>query len=131
MQTDTRLGSFQAVVEAAPQHSDMLNALRTLAHELHPGGMEFASIKERSVSWGYGQSKMTTWYAYVMAHTHHVNLGFFHGTSLPDPEALLEGTGETLRHVKLKTVAAVQHPAVRALMIAARDERSANLAAPA
>ncbi|QOY91110.1 DUF1801 domain-containing protein [Paludibaculum fermentans] len=34
--------------------------------------------------------------------THHVTLGFWHGTALPDPEGLLEGEGGSVRHIKLR-----------------------------
>lgn len=32
----------------------------------------------------------------------HVNLGFYYGTNLYDPSGLLEGTGKSLRHVKIR-----------------------------
>jgi hypothetical protein len=41
-------------------------------------------------------------FAYVNIFTAHVNVGFFHGASLPDPARLLQGTGKYMRHVKLK-----------------------------
>ncbi len=41
-------------------------------------------------------------FAYVNVFTSHVNVGFFHGASLPDPAHLLQGTGKFMRHVKLK-----------------------------
>jgi hypothetical protein len=34
----------------------------------------------------------------------HITFGFFWGTSLDDPNGLLEGTGKNLRHVKLRTI---------------------------
>ncbi len=40
-------------------------------------------------------------FAYVNAFASHVNVGFFFGTVLHDPEGLLEGTGRYMRHVKL------------------------------
>jgi hypothetical protein len=42
-------------------------------------------------------------FAYVNAFTSHVNVGFFHGASLPDPAHLLQGQGKSMRHVKLKS----------------------------
>jgi len=41
-------------------------------------------------------------FGYVNVFTSHVNVGFFHGASLPDPARLLEGTGKFMRHVKLR-----------------------------
>lgn len=42
-------------------------------------------------------------FAYVNAFTAHVNVGFFRGAELPDPQGLLEGTGKFMRHVKLRS----------------------------
>jgi hypothetical protein len=41
-------------------------------------------------------------FAYVNAFKAHVNVGFFRGAELADPERLLEGTGKFMRHVKLR-----------------------------
>lgn len=41
-------------------------------------------------------------FAYVNAFKGHVNVGFFRGAELADPEHLLEGTGKLMRHVKLR-----------------------------
>lgn len=40
-------------------------------------------------------------FAYVNVFTAHVNVGLFRGAELGDPAQLLEGTGKTMRHVKL------------------------------
>ena len=40
-------------------------------------------------------------FGYVNAFSAHVNLGFFRGAELADPEGLLEGSGKFMRHVKL------------------------------
>jgi hypothetical protein len=41
-------------------------------------------------------------FGYVNAFANHVNVGFFHGSALPDPARLLEGSGKRMRHVKLR-----------------------------
>ncbi len=41
-------------------------------------------------------------FAYVNAFKAHVNVGFFRGAELTDPDGLLEGTGKFMRHVKLR-----------------------------
>ncbi len=41
-------------------------------------------------------------FGYVNVFTSHVNVGFFRGSSLPDPARLLQGSGKHMRHVKLK-----------------------------
>ena len=41
-------------------------------------------------------------FAYVNAFKAHVNVGFFRGAEIADPQGLLEGTGRFMRHVKLR-----------------------------
>jgi len=41
-------------------------------------------------------------FGYVAVFRSHTNVGFFHGTPLPDPAHLLQGTGKFMRHVKLR-----------------------------
>jgi len=41
-------------------------------------------------------------FGYVNVFSSHVNVGFFHGAALPDPDRLLQGAGKFMRHVKLK-----------------------------
>src|SRR5215470_5199776 len=40
-------------------------------------------------------------FAYVNVFKAHVNVGFFRGAEIADPDRLLEGTGKFMRHVKL------------------------------
>jgi hypothetical protein len=62
-------------------------------------------------------------YLYLQAHRMHVNLGFYHATGLPDPDNLLEGTGKSLRHTKIRHLEATRHPAVLDIMRQAIAER--------
>lgn len=41
-------------------------------------------------------------FAYVNAFKAHVNVGFFRGAEIADPDGLLQGTGKFMRHVKLR-----------------------------
>src|SRR4051794_25091655 len=41
-------------------------------------------------------------FGYVNAFTRHVNVGFFRGAEIDDPDRLLEGTGKFMRHVKVR-----------------------------
>jgi hypothetical protein len=52
---------------------------------------------------------------YIWPGKTHATMGFFFGTSLDDPESLLEGTGKRMRHVKVKSVETARSPAVAAL----------------
>ena len=41
-------------------------------------------------------------FGYVNVFKDHVNVGFFRGAEIADPNELLEGTGRLMRHVKLR-----------------------------
>lgn len=58
-------------------------------------------------------------FGYVNVFTSHVNVGFFHGASLPDPARLLQGTGKFMRHVKLRPGTATNTAALTSLIEAA------------
>lgn len=55
-------------------------------------------------------------FGYVNVFTAHVNVGFFQGASLPDPNGLLQGTGKSMRHVKLRTGTATDIAALSRLI---------------
>jgi len=55
-------------------------------------------------------------FAYVNAFTAHVNVGFFRGAEIADPEGLLEGTGKFMRHVKLRPESHVDSTTLRRLV---------------
>lgn len=67
--------------------------------------------------------------AYVNVFTHHVNVGFFLGAELPDPSGILEGSGQRMRHVKLRFGTRSNTRALEALLRAAYDDLSARVAA--
>ena len=68
-------------------------------------------------------------FAYVNAFTAHVNVGFFHGAELADPQRLLEGTGRFMRHVKLGPARDVDATALAKLIEAAYRDMRRRLAA--
>lgn len=55
-------------------------------------------------------------FGYVNVFTAHVNVGFFRGAELADPEGLLEGTGKFMRHVKLRPGVDVDETALTVLV---------------
>jgi hypothetical protein len=40
--------------------------------------------------------------AYVYSATEYVQFGFFRGSALKDPQGLLEGAGQYVRHIKVR-----------------------------
>lgn len=117
------IGTFDQIVSQAPQHAELLHQVRGLVMALHPTCIEVARPGDRAVSWGWGPRKMSEAYACALPYAGHVNLAFYRGAMLPDPMGMLRGTGKAMRHVSITQAAQVGHPAIRALLIAAREER--------
>jgi hypothetical protein len=61
-------------------------------------------------------------FGYVNVFTSHVNVGFFQGAALFDPERLLQGTGKFMRHVKLRPGMAIEDASVQRLIERAYSE---------
>jgi len=70
-------------------------------------------------SWGIPTFETKDPFCFYMVGKNHVTFGFPYGTSLDDPEGLLEGTGKNLRHVKLRTVEDLEKKGLKELVLAA------------
>ncbi len=67
-------------------------------------------------------------FGYVNVFSSHANVGFFQGAELDDPTGLLEGTGQRMRHVKVKPGVAVDSAALAALIRGAYENMKLTLA---
>jgi len=66
-------------------------------------------------------------FGYVNVFTSHVNVGFFHGASLPDPARFLQGNGKSMRHVKLRPETPIDAATLRKLIEAAYSDIKARV----
>jgi hypothetical protein len=66
-------------------------------------------------------------FGYVNAFTAHVNVGFFQGATLPDPDGLLQGAGKFMRHVKLRPGTPTNAAALSRLIEAAYMDMKARV----
>lgn len=113
-------GTFEEViVDSSPEIREIAFALRTLLAEVMPNITEVPWGHQKTVGYGVGAKKMSEHFCYLAPHKDYVNLGFMYGADLPDPEGLLEGTGKRLRHIKMRSLDDVSHPAIRQLVKAA------------
>ena len=67
-------------------------------------------------------------FAYVNVFGTHLNLGFFRGAELADPDALLQGSGRFMRHVKLGPAHEVDAAALDRLVRRAHQDMRARWA---
>jgi hypothetical protein len=113
-------GTFEDVIAEAPEATkEIAYGLRALLAEIMPGITEVPWAHQKTVGYGVGPRKMSEHFCYIAPQKDYVNLGFMYGTDLPDPQGLLEGSGKSLRHIKIRTLEDVERPAVRKLVEAA------------
>jgi hypothetical protein len=128
MRPETRFGTFEELIAGIdPEGAEIAHRLRSIIIGIHPAAVEVVRLGDRAATYGVGPKKTTEAYTYIMPQQPQVNLGFFHGPSLPDPEGLLEGTGKAMRHVKVRTLEEAERPAIRLLLEAALAERRTAL----
>ncbi|MCU0403977.1 MAG: DUF1801 domain-containing protein [Chitinophagaceae bacterium] len=65
--------------------------------------------------------KLSDAFCMLPIYTKHLNLGFNKGTLLNDPDKLLTGTGNLIRHINLKTKSDYRNASVKALIREAID----------
>ena len=111
------IGTWDDVFGAAtPEVQSIASALRSTIRLADPQTVETARPGENAVTFGTGPAKMKEGYAYLMPLKSRVNLGFYAGAALNDPTDLLEGTGKSLRHIKVTTLELTTDPALTDLI---------------
>lgn len=96
--------AFQNLLKgSSPEVREIAEALRLLIAEILPGVTEVVWEKQGIAGYGIGPKKMSEQFCYINPLKNHVNFGFYYGADLDDPSGLLEGTGKSLRHVKIRS----------------------------
>jgi hypothetical protein len=127
VQTIAQYGTFEeSVAKGSERARRLARQLRKLVAKVMPSVVEVPWPKIRIASYGVGPKKMTEHFCYISTQKDDVNLGFYYGAELPDPDGLLEGKGKLLRHVKIREAAAIRDPALRKLLKAASVHRMPN-----
>ena len=104
------------IADAEPDIQEIAHACRTLIADVLPGVTEVPWGRQKIAGYGVGPKKMSEQFCYIAPYKKRINLGFYYGADLPDPEGLLEGTGKLLRHIKVDSLEMLQNPAVRTLV---------------
>ena len=103
-----------------PAVTKLVIAARRLVLEEAAGAVELIYDAYSAVSAGYSfTGRPSDSCIYVAAYPKGVNIGFWDGTALPDPDRLLEGAGKRGRHIKIRALSDLDRPTVRALIQAA------------
>jgi hypothetical protein len=111
---DKKIAAKNAYVrEDNPALQELVEELRSFVQAVVPG------TKVTVNSWGVPTFIKNDPFCLYMVGKNHVTFGFHCGTSLEDPEGLLEGSGKNLRHVKLRTLEDLQKKGLKDLVLAA------------
>lgn len=121
-------GTFEEFVDSVKSDlKPICGVLRDSKRSLHPGAVEIVWTRQNIASYGMGRKNTSEHYAYISPHKHHVNLGFYWGTSLPDPAGLLGGTGKHLRHARIMTVTEAESRRITDPLIDSIAERKGSV----
>jgi hypothetical protein len=96
-----------------PAMMEITMALRILIKKTVPKSRELLN------PWGLPTYEWHGAIGYIMIGKKHVTFGFARGSELPDPAKLLEGTGKSLRHVKIRDKAQLVDANLRDLILSA------------
>ncbi|MBA3874007.1 MAG: DUF1801 domain-containing protein [Chloroflexota bacterium] len=94
---------------------------RELVKAIVPDVREQVYEAYKTIGYGSG-TKVDAMFCYIAPLKDRINLGFYRGVVLKDADGLLEGTGKLLRHVKVRSMAEVEKPALRQLIVEAVAE---------
>ncbi len=123
-----KTGTFDDLVEMTPEDlRPVIRKLRALVLSIDPAACVVVRLGDRAATFGVGPKKMSEGYVYIMPHKAWINLGFFRGAELDDPENLLQGTGAKMRHVKCRSLDECDRPALAGLIRNALSERKRAL----
>lgn len=119
---------FEDLVATASQElRPIMEALVVMIRNIDSEACEVVRMGDKAITFGLGPKKMSEGYVYIMPQLKWVNLGFYKGADLEDPEGLLEGRGKKLRHIKIHSLEAVDSRGVRDLVGRALAERRSAL----
>src|SRR5262249_15631936 len=91
----------------------VVTALRTLVRTVVPDAHEI--VYHDALGYGPSDSGFDR-ILYIAIFGTHVNLGFFYRGLVPDPEGLLTGSGNRMRHSKMRSPQECMHPALPRLL---------------
>jgi hypothetical protein len=105
--------------------ADLALALREIILEEVPDASESIYQVYTVAIWFGFSGKMKDMFCYIATNARHVNLGFPRGSTLPDPNGVLEGDGKTMRHIKFASHRDLERSFVRRYIHASIEQLGA------
>jgi hypothetical protein len=110
-----KLDSF--IARFSPEMAKLTKAvLKTMRARL-PGAVELVYDKANSLVIGFcPNERASDVINSVAVYRKWINIYFFEGDGLPDPQGLLQGSGTMVRYIRVTDAAQLDQPAVKALL---------------
>ena len=122
---------FQFLLEFKDQEIiDLFTDLREYILALYPDSNELVYHTHALTAVFSISDKLSDAFCMLPIYTNHLNLGFNKGTLLKDPNKLLTGTGNLIRHVDVKKTRDYRNPNVKALIQEAIDFANKDMDKP-
>jgi hypothetical protein len=100
-----------------PPVAKLTKAVLKRMRERLPGAVELIYDKANALAIGFGpDERASNIINSIAVYSNWINLYFFEGDSLPDPERLLKGSGTMVRYIRITSIDDLDRPAVKKLM---------------
>ena len=105
------------IAKQPPAMAKLTKAVLAKLRPRFPGAVELVYDKRRSLVIGFcPDERASNAINSIAVYSKWINLYFFEGDSLPDPEGLLQGSGSMVRSIRITDASDLDRPAVKALM---------------
>ena len=118
---EKRLSAF--IARYSPEVAAVARAALKKMRVRLPGAIELVYDNYNALAVGFGPSERASEAIFSLAvFPKWVTLCFLQGAKVPDPDNLLNGDGNQVRHIRLVDPELLLSPAIRVLMLAALDQ---------
>ena len=105
------------IAKQPPEMAKLTRAVLAKLRPRFPGAVEMVYDKKRGMVVGFcPDERASNVINSIGVYSKWINLYFFEGDTLPDPEGMLQGTGAIVRNIRVTAAADLDRPAVKALM---------------
>ncbi len=105
------------IAKYTPEIGALALEMRARMRARYPSALELVYDNYNALAIGYCPTEKTSEAIFSIAlFPRWISLFFLQAKGLPDPDRILKGTGNVVKHVVLKSADDLEHPSVRALM---------------
>ena len=107
----------QIIAKQSPEMAKLTREVLAKLRPRFPGAVEMVYDKKRGMVVGFcPDDRASNVINSIGVYSRWINLYFFEGDSLPDPDGILQGTGSIVRNIRLTSAHDLDRPPVKLLM---------------